>query len=251
MTGNTVEPICVGVAPGVDKGAFLWGLDTGTLVDSPSIIWLVKTAHGVVVVDAGSGTPEWVSAHHRPFTRTADQDPRTAVEAAGVSCDEVRAVVLTHLHYDHCQNLALFPNATIYVNRLEVGYACAPFDCHEAIYEAPRMGYTPSWMAYTPRMHFVDGDLPIVPGVTMIHLPGHSLGHSGVIVEAASGPIAIVGDHCALFDNWFGRGSQRHIPSRTYVDLREYYASFTKLEQIGGLVLPGHEMRVFEKSVYS
>ena len=250
MTANVVVPVCVGVAPDVDKGGFLWGLQAGTLVDSPSIIWLIKTAQQIIVVDAGSGTPEWVTEHHRRFTRTPEQEPRVALQRVGVDPGEVRTVVMTHLHYDHVHNLDLFPNARIIVNHTELSAAIAPFDAHEEIYEAPRLGYTPAWLAHVPKMVWVEGDYPVAPGVTMFELPGHSLGHCGVLVKTAAEDVVIVGDHCSLFENWSAPGTGRHIPSRTYVDLRQYYASFARLESIGGRILPGHEMRVFDQDSY-
>jgi len=36
-------------------------------------------------------------------------DPRTALGAVQVDIDRVRDVVLTHMHYDHADNLAAFP----------------------------------------------------------------------------------------------------------------------------------------------
>src|SRR5918911_5189932 len=45
------------------------------------------------------------------------------LRALGVQPEQVDALVLTHLHWDHMQNFDLFPNATIYVHPAELAYA--------------------------------------------------------------------------------------------------------------------------------
>ena len=35
-----------------------------------------------------------------------------------------------------------------------------------------------------------------------------------------------------------------------HIDLRDYFASLERVKAIGGVVLPGHDYRVFEHDVY-
>jgi glyoxylase-like metal-dependent hydrolase (beta-lactamase superfamily II) len=44
----------------------------------------------------------------------------------GIERGDIDTVVLTHLHWDHCQNTDLFPNARILVNPKELDYARNP-----------------------------------------------------------------------------------------------------------------------------
>ncbi|WFE38587.1 N-acyl homoserine lactonase family protein [Micromonospora sp. WMMD998] len=250
MTANVITPILVGVAPDVDKSAFLWGMQAGQRVDSPSIIWAVTGSWGTIVMDTGSGTPEWVSAHHRPFRRTPEQEPLRALTDAGVDPASVRTVLLSHLHYDHCANNSLFSAAEFVVHRAEVAYATAPYPVHGAVYEAPTAGLTPQWMGVAGRLRPVDGDVDLAPGVGAIHLPGHTPGMMGLVVETRTGRYVLAGDHCSLRENWEGVGAHRHIPSRTYVDLGHYYRSYEKIEGLDATVLPGHDIRVFDQKSY-
>lgn len=250
MSGLQILPVCVGVAPGVDRSTFLWGLGAGVLLDSPSIIWVITGGDSPVVVDTGSGTPDWVSRHHRPFTRTPAQEPGAALAAAGVDPASVRLVVLSHLHYDHCHNNDLFPNARFVVQREEVRYAVAPHPVHAEVYEAPARGFTPPWLATMDRTDVIEGDALLAAGVRVTPVPGHSPGMMATIVETAAGPYAVASDFCSLYENWRGFGPHRRIPSRVYVNLDDYYRSFAKLAAITDDVLPGHDIRVLEQAVY-
>lgn len=247
---NVITPVLVGVAPDVDKSSLLWGMQAGHLVDSPSIIWVISGSWGSLAMDTGSGAPDWVTAHHRPFRRTPEQEPARALSDAGVDAASIRRVLISHLHYDHCSNNEVFPNARLLVHRSELSYARDPHPVHAETYEAASAGMTPPWLAATERIDTIDGDTELAPGVRAIHLPGHSPGLVGLVVEAETGRYVLTSDHCALIENWEGVGRHRHVPSRTYVNLDDYYASYAKLERLDARVLPGHDIRVLDQALY-
>ena len=41
-----------------------------------------------------------------------------ALESLGVSANDVKKVIMTHLHFDHAEALATWPQRTVYVHRL-------------------------------------------------------------------------------------------------------------------------------------
>lgn len=246
-----IVPVCVGRAPNVDRSGFLWGQRAGETVDSAHIIWVVRDEDGdVTILDTGSPDAEWVNQHHRAFVRTPDEEPATALAAAGVDPAEVRLVVLSHLHYDHCGNNHLFPEAEFVVQRSELAYAVAPFPVHQAVYEAPALGFTPRWLSTMDRTRVVEGDVTLRPGLRLLHIPGHSPGMSALVVNTTAGRYALAGDHCCQYENWSGDGPYQVIPSRTYVDLGDYYRSFDRLAEHADVVLPGHDTRVLDHPRY-
>ena len=42
----------------------------------------------------------------------------------------------------------------------------------------------------------------------------------------------------------------KHVVSPIHVNLEDYYKSFEKVEKFADFVLPGHDIRVFEKESY-
>lgn len=53
-----------------------------------------------VLIEAGSG--DKFDSRTRAIYGLGDQTAATAVEATGISCDDIDDVILTHLHFDHC-----------------------------------------------------------------------------------------------------------------------------------------------------
>ncbi|MEK9136265.1 MAG: MBL fold metallo-hydrolase, partial [Bacteroidota bacterium] len=120
----------------------------------------------------------------------SETDLSRSLAAAGVRAADVTKVILTHLHFDHCggncfqeSNGELSPtflNAVYYINRDELAYAKRP---------DPRSSpsYLPhTWeplekreqVTLTPRVQ------EIVPGVTVMHAPGHTANHQVVMVRS-------------------------------------------------------------------
>src|SRR3569832_2097231 len=68
-------------------------------------VWLVRGAGGNILVDTGFNQ---AAAQER--SRKLTINPADALKAFGVDPEDIRQVVITHLHYDHAGNLDRFPN---------------------------------------------------------------------------------------------------------------------------------------------
>ena len=93
----------------------------------------------------------------------------------------------------------------------------------------------------------LDGDSQIMDGIRVITTPGHTLGSQSVVVDTEAGPHIIAGDLIGLLECY------EHDPmfvNGIHIDLRDYFASLERVKAIGGVVLPGHDYRVFEHNVY-
>ncbi len=109
----------------------------------------------------------------------------------GITPADVATVILSHAHFDHVGNAALFPHATWRVQRRE----------HEAMFgpDHARYGYAP--LLYEglkeAKIELMDGDLDLFGdgSVRVISTPGHTPGHCSLLVRLAkTGPVLLSAD---------------------------------------------------------
>jgi len=178
------------------------------------------------------------------------QNIETGLKKIGLNPEDIDILICTHLHWDHCFNNHKFKNAHILVQREEIRYAIAPLPMHALFYESQMIGMRPPWLNALESIEIVDGDREIVPGIELVKIPGHTPGFQGVKIKTSAGNYFIAGDFCPLFENWEGVPPLKHVASPIHVNLEDYYESFEKVEKIADFVLPGHDLKVFEKESY-
>lgn len=105
----------------------------------------------------------------------------------GLHREDVRMIVNSHLHIDHCGNNRSFPRVPMVVQRTEYGLDDQP-------------GYTMTeWVDFPgARWELVEGETEVLPGLRVLPTPGHTPGHQSVLIEV-SDEIAIVAGQ-ALYD---------------------------------------------------
>lgn len=237
----SVQPICVGTI-NADKSTLTYMRGFGQRLDVPILIWVLRSASGVVVVDTGAHPsafrPE--DAARRRQSESQRLDP--ALAAAGIDPAEIRTVILTHLHYDHAGNCDRFPNADLIVQRRELEYAHDPLPAHRRVYDSPALALP------IDRWTVVDGDHEVASGVSVVLTPGHSPGLQAVVVETVSGRLVLACDTVPLAENWAGAPPDLvRIPTGSFVDLRAVYGSLDRLAEIGARVVPGHDADVLRE----
>jgi N-acyl homoserine lactone hydrolase len=233
-----VEALCVGMNAGpADAGQQASPRFVGAM-----LMFLVTGSEGVILVDTGPRDEGWTREHHGlSVERPAELEPVAVLRQRGLEPGDIDVVINTHLHWDHCSNNALFPKATFYVQRDELSYACAPLPVHRQAYEKDR-GLSPGWLDVWGRIELVDGDAEIIPGVRVVHLPGHSPGSQGVLVDAGHGPLLIAGDAVNTYAEWHGAGNIPHLPPVVHTSLPDCFASFDKIDELDCEVVPSHDL---------
>lgn len=221
-------------------------------IDIPHMIFYIEGAEKKILVDTGGGDPESESVkrfHSKTYTRSADEEPTRALYlTTGVKAEEVEIVILSHLHWDHAYNCQLFPNAKFYVQISEIIGSINPVPRFGKTYEAFNIGTVPPWAQQPVDWHFLDGDAEIVPGVSVVLIPGHSSGIQGVLVQCANGPYFLGSDAYPLYDNVLAGGHV--LPSMLGVSLEKAYASSEKIGKLGATIIPGHDAKVLEHKYY-
>jgi N-acyl homoserine lactone hydrolase len=134
---------------------------------------------GAIMVDTGVGWPtelvqEWKVVNRHMADAMAEHD---------LSPADVKIVINSHLHFDHCGQNAVFKHAPFYVQRSELERARR----HEKA--------TAEWFDFAgARFELLDGDAEIAPGVRVVATPGHTVGHQSVLVETEGGAAVMIGD---------------------------------------------------------
>ncbi len=161
---------------------------------------LVESEQGLVLVDTGLGQDDYVhrTAILRAF-RVATIVPLDPDEAAvrqitrlGYRSEDVRHIVLTHMHFDHCGGLPDFPHATVHVHRRELeAFLGRPRTWLELAYVRRKLAHRPEVVTYAARGdRWYDFDairLPFDPEMWLVPLFGHTRGHCGVAIRTAEG----------------------------------------------------------------
>jgi N-acyl homoserine lactone hydrolase len=242
-----IIPLNLGEAELESKSKFTYFKDFAVKIQYPYIAWIIEGNGVKILVDSGIGSPEWVAEHRNGRRIKAGPlgDFASTLRFYGVDPDEIGMVICTHLHYDHCCNHHLLPNATFLVQQKELAHAMAPIPTQRDIY-GWWQNAIPPFLSVAGKYRAIKGDREIAPGISVLLTPGHSPGHQAVLVRTASGNILLAGDSIPLFENW-----QTRTPSGIHVNLEDYQDTFEKIEALKDVfILPGHDLRVFEKAQY-
>jgi N-acyl homoserine lactone hydrolase len=217
----------------------------------PMIMFVITGGEYPIVVDSGTPQQDFVRDYFKytSFEKSAAEAPLTVLEQAGIEPAAVRQVAFTHLHWDHCSNLDLFPNATFTVQDTELRYAVKPIPLHNRAYQH-LPGTQPPWTSVLSRVSAVHGAVEIAPGVSTVPLPGHTPGSQGVLVETEKGRYLLAGDCLDSYDNWAGDAGADHIPSGSFSNLIEYTESFRRIESLDCEPIPSHDQRVLDTAVF-
>lgn len=237
-----IIPLEVGLLRNRPKDGITFRQGPGKTVDLACLSWLLLDGDRAIVVDTGPGSAELTDRLHPGVWLEEREALGAQLRRRGVRLQEVRTVILTHLHWDHCYGTEAFVNAELLVQADEIRYAIYPLPCDRIVYEFES---GPPFLKEVPRMVAVEGACEVTPGVSVIPTPGHSPGHQSVLVTTAVGPYLIAGDHFDLFENW-----REMCPSGPTVDLASWYRSYEAVRRLGVEVLPGHDPAVLSQPVY-
>jgi N-acyl homoserine lactone hydrolase len=192
----------------------------GSMNDIPVHGFVIKhPREGAILVDTGVGWPlellkEWKVVNRHAADALAEHD---------LSPADVRIVINSHLHFDHCGQNSVFKHAPFYVQRSELDRA------------RRANNLVSQWFDFAgARFELVDGDTQIAEGVRVVATPGHTVGHQSVMVDTPDGGAVMIGDAAYTPDiyrevddadlaNWKGQYSDRDAWSESLHRLHDMH----------------------------
>ena len=152
--------------------------------------YLLTSRDGYVLIDAGGG----------PMLDPSCGQIRAALRNRGVRPDDIRTVLLTHLHDDQVYGLfdegrAFFPNAEVLVSEVEYAFFTNPLALRITP-EANGSGFKVAerlTSIYNARIRSFS-DSEVMKGVKARLLPGHTPGHPGYHFQGEEEDLLVCGD---------------------------------------------------------
>jgi len=197
---------------------------------------LVRAAGKTILVETGNGT-KW-DPKLRKIYGIQEGDPlRDSLARVGVRAEKVDMVINTHLHFDHAggntrvvvgRDVPTFPNAQYIVQRGELEHAMNPTERDRASYFADR--FVPITEAGQWRL--VNGDVEIVPGISVVRIPGHNADIQAVKISGGNRTVIFVADMLA---------TRHHLPLAWMpgYDLYPLQTLETKRKRVAEIVAEG------------
>jgi len=241
----TIQPICAGMYHDFEQSRFTFDRNFGKKIDAPLIIWAIRGDGGTVIVDSGPPIASEHSLLHHIKMDSQYQSIAEALEKNDVDPLEVKKVVITHLHWDHCYNLELFKNARIYSQTREMQYAVAPMKMHMITYETNMSDIIPAWTKHLNRFQIMDGDYELQEGLEVYLLPGHTKGLQGVCVNTTEGRILLGSDAFPMMQNY-----EDSLAPGIHINLEDCFATIEKTHKICDAVLPSHDVISLDRNIY-
>ena len=152
--------------------------------------YLIRGRGRTILIDTGAGGyNQWGG------------DLQTNLALTGVMPEDIDTILLTHAHADHIGGLvntfgeATFPNAELFIHEHELSFWENENNMIRASkhVQANFLFVNNVFAKYRERIRtFINND--ILPGISSVHLPGHTPGHCGYQIETGNSSLIIWGD---------------------------------------------------------
>lgn len=179
-----------------DRSLFFPAEAQGTAMVAPVASWLVVHPQGKLLFDTGISCDALADPAGRLGQRVASlfrlrsgagEDAVSQLAALGFRPDDIRYVVNSHFHFDHCGCNASFPRAQFLVQRAELAIARAEPKRYNAMDWDHPLDYRE-----LDGEHDVFGDGAVV----VLPTPGHTAGHQSLWIRDGGRQFVLTSDAC-------------------------------------------------------
>jgi glyoxylase-like metal-dependent hydrolase (beta-lactamase superfamily II) len=222
----------------------------------PIYVLIIEHPEGIFIIDAGEITgvndkgyfkssgfiANWFDTTQFRFSIKKEEELVAQLEQLNIAKEQVAAIVLTHLHFDHTDGIRHFPGTKIIVNKNEWA---KPFG------DLPRL--YPPWFKPVPvdlNQSFDVFDkaffLTQAKDIILVETPGHTHHHSSVIIKTDEMILFFAADICysqqQLMENKFpGNNTDNRVAQNTYNTVKK----FARENKI--IFIPSHDASAGER----
>jgi glyoxylase-like metal-dependent hydrolase (beta-lactamase superfamily II) len=167
---------------------------------------LVETPDALVLIDNGAGNKEsdkfrdTYGIDNAPAAAGHATRLEDAIAAAGFSAADIDIVIDTHLHFDHAGgNTQRAPDGSIVLS-----FPAARYVVQRGEYEWAHLRNERIQASYLPdnfdpvmaagRFDLVEGDVELLPGISVLRTPGHTPHHQSVLLRSGGETACFLAD---------------------------------------------------------
>ena len=171
----------------------------------PIWVWVIEHPDGIVMIDTGEiaavNDPDYLakeSAYARfiagrisKFSIAEEESLSYKLAGINLKPEDIKLIVLTHLHLDHTDGIRFFPKTEFIVHEYEYKH---PYSNLPTTYPA---WFKPNPVNYRPnQVETFDHAYPITSSGDLLYVPtpGHTNGHSSIIFKTDDFDIVFAGD---------------------------------------------------------
>lgn len=190
-----------------DESVWTPGKNIGKSVRFSSTCWLIEHRGKWLLWDTGVpesalNDPKGWSTLPKLIVYHLDKSITSQLSAIGLKTGDIDYVAVSHTHGDHIGNVALFPDATVLIQRAEYAWISSPDGANANVNQLKALART---LMGSPRhLRLLDGNTDVFGdgSVVLFSTPGHTPGAQSLLVHLKkSGFIVLSGDVAHSADN--------------------------------------------------
>ena len=231
----------------------------GGIQRDPVHVWLARDGKHNVLIDSGMAEIALITKRLKVGGWGGGHAKLTELLAGqGLTPGDIDHVVLTHGHFDHAENLDLFPDACIVIQRDELSHAADPVPSQRIFYWQSTIGNLVG-RRRPGQIRTLDGDTELFDGFRVLKVPSHTPGMQVPLIQTDKGIVAIASDLGDHYRYWFPADARAtDHPQRSLSDAfltgnirseseRDWQAAMRRVQVNSDIVVPAHDFRIPKK----
>ena len=191
-----------------DESVWTPGENAGRNIEFSSTCWLIKHGKEWLLWDTGVpetalNDPKGWSTLPKLIVYHLDKSITAQLAEINLKPGDIGRIAISHTHGDHIGNMALFPNATILMQRAEYAWIHSPEGPNDNVNQL--MALARNLLGTPKHLQLLDGNTDVFRdgSATLVSTPGHTPGHQSLLVHLKnSGFIILSGDVVHLRGNF-------------------------------------------------